>query len=848
MKLFTSEEEDHLFEKTRFEGESKASASDRAVWQELLNGYTAFFDTESNEYSNRLFSHADNDNGDLTAFCFYPFFRSIEAETASCSENELFKTGAFAGWKNSYLDDLKALWMPSIRVILEKVVGDIPLKDADYKEWLQKKVIPLSKKGKLFHDIAVEYPVFARQIIFFAHDQAEHIKKLISDVVEFGKTDAAVKLNIFNKKIISVSSLGSDRHDGGRTVHLLTYENGVKLVYKPHSVAIDKAFGKWVNFLSMKAGYGVFPYPDSYDFNDAGFSEFITASSLSAPSEAGIFFRNAGLLFAAVYLLKGNDMHQENIIATGVYPVSVDMETVLFPENSLSGGFCNRDHNYRVTDLSFLPTLNILPGFCCAPFDSLTSTNENCFNLPTFNGEQYSGRDYTDEICEGFSKAIALAAEYREELLKLLFEEFSDCEVRIVLQPTAFYSNLSRVLATADCIKDAGTYERVLSKIEEIDRSCNEEDKAFIIEKEKAALRRLDIPYFSYILKKRSLEFIPDWIESRKKAVHEDLAIIRWCLGRKHAYDGAGEIVDVAEELSAEVIDEDRMEGRLKGLSEIVLRTIGEDALCCYTCRENDEYRICTATKSLMPFLDGGLGSLVALGAYYKLYPDDRMLAKYRKKLADLYKPNCFAHAITTFSMGLSDGTGGFLLGSIMLYEMGYIEDDQLRMITGEIEKKLDNRLKIKYARSDLFHGTAGLYASLRRLPDKFLTEKLKLLKNALYENVLTSLYKEKSSDVMTHILKELYGNIGTDHKPVRNQSLRFGNAGKLYKLINDPDRRSYRSEEKLLISILSKSVNVLQYEVIPEGFCEAGLFAGMPGVLYSLCRAMDTDTVPIII
>lgn len=39
----------------------------------------------------------------------------------------------------------------------------------------------------------------------------------------------------------------------------------------------------------------------------------------------------------------------------------------------------------------------------------------------------------------------------------------------------------------------------------------------------KAALRRLDIPYFSYILKKESLEFIPDWIGSSGRKYASDI-------------------------------------------------------------------------------------------------------------------------------------------------------------------------------------------------------------------------------------------------------------------------------------------------------------------------------------
>ena len=59
--------------------------------------------------------------------------------------------------------------------------------------------------------------------------------------------------------------------------------------------------------------------------------EFIPALPCQEEAERGRFYRRQGSLLALLYVLGGNDIHAENLIASGEYPVLVDLETLLQP-------------------------------------------------------------------------------------------------------------------------------------------------------------------------------------------------------------------------------------------------------------------------------------------------------------------------------------------------------------------------------------------------------------------------------------------------------------------------------------------------------------------------------------
>src|ERR1700731_4115554 len=121
----------------------------------------------------------------------------------------------------------------------------------------------------------------------------------------------------------------SDPHNEGRSVRLVSFENGARIVYKPKDLRLDAA---WYALADRVSG----PQPpielkavrtaaqDGY-----GWTEFIDHAACVDEEGFARFFRRAGGWLALFHCFAATDMHQENMIACGDHPVPIDLEMIL---------------------------------------------------------------------------------------------------------------------------------------------------------------------------------------------------------------------------------------------------------------------------------------------------------------------------------------------------------------------------------------------------------------------------------------------------------------------------------------------------------------------------------------
>src|SRR5262249_32655633 len=121
----------------------------------------------------------------------------------------------------------------------------------------------------------------------------------------------------------------SDPHNGGRSVRILQFEDGARVVYKPKDLRVDVAWHDLVADLNeagrpvgLKAGRTIARQKN-------GWAEFIAHTGCADAQACGRFFRRAGAWLALFYCFCGSDMHQENVIADADHPVPIDLEMVL---------------------------------------------------------------------------------------------------------------------------------------------------------------------------------------------------------------------------------------------------------------------------------------------------------------------------------------------------------------------------------------------------------------------------------------------------------------------------------------------------------------------------------------
>lgn len=134
----------------------------------------------------------------------------------------------------------------------------------------------------------------------------------------------------------ALSAIGfglSDPHADGRMVASLAFADGTKLAYKPRSLAVEAGFAGLLDWLATRNP----KLPDQrlprvLDRGSHGWMEWVEPAACRDAGEVPAFYRRLGMLMAALGLLRGTDIHSENLIAAGAYPVIVDLECLLAPD------------------------------------------------------------------------------------------------------------------------------------------------------------------------------------------------------------------------------------------------------------------------------------------------------------------------------------------------------------------------------------------------------------------------------------------------------------------------------------------------------------------------------------
>ncbi|MGO2521171.1 MAG: DUF4135 domain-containing protein [Microbacterium sp.] len=128
---------------------------------------------------------------------------------------------------------------------------------------------------------------------------------------------------------VSHVRLLGDMHVRG-AVALLYVDNKPALVYKPRSLALDSFLTNVLDRLGERIRVVATPrHPRSIERDGYGFQEYVRYSSPSPGAERASFYEQYGVLAALSYVLRFNDLHCENLLATSRGPVVLDAECLL---------------------------------------------------------------------------------------------------------------------------------------------------------------------------------------------------------------------------------------------------------------------------------------------------------------------------------------------------------------------------------------------------------------------------------------------------------------------------------------------------------------------------------------
>lgn len=326
----------------------------------------------------------------------------------------------------------------------------------------------------------------------------------------------------------------ADSHRGGKSVLRISLDNGRTVIYKPHSLENEKVFQELLQSLGENCGVDMYRMR-RVEGAGWGFSECIERKECTCQEEMERYYRRMGVCIFAFYLLGTNDIHSENIIAHGEYPVLVDLENIMrAPETFEVSGIIDKVQMFLHTSVLYsgvLPSCKWIQeggnvnvsgiggkGGSRMPFKVPRVVNgrtsdiqiqyvhpvlDSDDNTPVLPGTVSGPESYLAYITTGFRAAYAWAVHNREELAEWA-RPLKHVESRYLLADTQRYamcqnSSYHPALMTDGARRQIYLYTMWYGRNIESDRDRR------IVEWEVRDLLKHDIPFFYFISSEKNL-------------------------------------------------------------------------------------------------------------------------------------------------------------------------------------------------------------------------------------------------------------------------------------------------------------------------------------------------------
>ena len=391
------------------------------------------------------------------------------------------------------------------------------------------------KKGGL-RELLLKYPVLSRIIGIYISDWHFFAGELIR---RFSNDASMIQSRFFQNeipgRITNIEFFLSDPHCKGRTVSIITFESGSKVVYKPKNQKVEECWFHLIQWLKVNGAPDTGIAPEVLDKGDYGWAEFIEYLPCKCVDEVrGYYYRSGSLLFLLT-IFQATDIHMENIIAHGDAPALIDTETLMHPwltnrikkslkqDNALSLG--RRLLRESTLSTGYLPAWSSSGEFESRNVGGLLPQDEQIFatdsyihvntdamkkgparyeskktrHLPVCNGNEYSVIAYRDTLKQGFRDMY----EYFMRVSANLLEPqgpvtcFKNSEVRYVARQTLLYMMLLNRSFSKGNLHDLDAWMRSFDFLTKAGNlSDSDTDNADIAESEKRTLNLLNIPRF----------------------------------------------------------------------------------------------------------------------------------------------------------------------------------------------------------------------------------------------------------------------------------------------------------------------------------------------------------------
>jgi type 2 lantibiotic biosynthesis protein LanM len=378
------------------------------------------------------------------------------------------------------------------------------------------------------HTLLEEYPVLARMLAQKTESTLDATWELLRRWEE-DREQLAGQLNGGQElgQLESVEFGLGDGHQGGRSVAVVGFSGGRKLVYKPRPLAVHAHLNELLSWLSAKMPGLELKTLAVADFGTHGWVEFAEQAECTTLAQVRDFYHRLGAQMALLYAVDGTDFHFENLIACADQPVLVDLEALFHqPPPGAEGSAMAEDPAMEILEASVM-RIGLLPMLVTsqegaidlsglggdpgstAPFasaswdgggtDTMRVVRKHLEfaggrNRPAVEGAAADLASFTGTLIGGFNAAYQAIAEHREELGELA-QRFARVQVRIVLRATQTYATLLNEGTHPDLLRDGLNRDRHYSYL----WAASAGDPSFcqVVPYELADLWAGDVPIFA---------------------------------------------------------------------------------------------------------------------------------------------------------------------------------------------------------------------------------------------------------------------------------------------------------------------------------------------------------------
>jgi type 2 lantibiotic biosynthesis protein LanM len=365
------------------------------------------------------------------------------------------------------------------------------LTGADPRERFADFVRRLADPGELAA-LLTRYPVLARLLGEASGFAAEASLELLSRFAEDRPEIVAELLGgVDPGPLVAVDAGQGDSHQHGRTVAILRFADGRRVVYRPRDVEAHRRFAMLVSRLNQAVPGLRLRTAVAMARVGYGWLQHIPHRPMTEPAEVDRFYRRQGALLALLHAVDGADIHCENLIACGDQPVLVDVETLFHPSLPIPGTPTDPAADalsasvHRTALLPFLVVgehgaldLSGLGGdrgavspddvvdWEFAGTDRMRLTRRavpiaGSLNQPRLDGAEIDPVDHESALQEGFRLGYDAIMHHREDFAELL-EGCADLEIRVVVRATKGYVSLLDESTHPDLLRDALDRDRTL--------------------------------------------------------------------------------------------------------------------------------------------------------------------------------------------------------------------------------------------------------------------------------------------------------------------------------------------------------------------------------------------------